>query len=444
MASLRLVTQGRSALGAMHGQITSRVLPVVVAALFSAHCLPSSAAPPPPRVPEDAVQAWVLSASDMVEKAEGTQGLGADRCTFRASVSPRNIVMHVPEPRDTGLQPGDKVVSIDGESVPDRDALTERLRQLGPQARIDIDIERLDRRERVQQPCVNAAPYEQSSLRIWKAIAARDWNGCMEAASASQSLSGPTPENTLAYLRCGVLSDRLTVAQFDLARYEFLRTTIEWNKWDPKGWPDARYALQQAMFVMEQTGGSSFTSQLTSLMAEADRMQPKGAQSPATTSSGVSRQPMPRGESMAFPALVSYRLVGEVVLGETTLREAIAMFPTTSGEGAPRRPKQLPPIKAGKVRPEPAKVFNPFATMYALYFDRNDRLVLLEELGNELEGQSLEGILSRYPALREVGRRRDTRELQGEIAPCVVLVLVVGPDDLVQAAAYAYTCQTLK
>jgi len=391
---------------------------------------------------QDEIDRWVESAVARVREAEETPGFEADRCTIGGSVSPDGVIVGLFGIQTVTLQLGDKIVGLNGLPVRDSNELSERLKPIALNATIEFEIERLGRRQVVRSPCINAAPYTSAILRLWRAIAARDWDECMEATSASQSLMGPTPQNMESYLFCGELSGRLTPAQSELAMYEALRTLIEQTKWDPLVWRETRPRVLTSMYVLEESGQPSLVEPLRRLVLEADRMQPPGSGFPAASEYRPGRQPVAHGDSLAFPTFADRLLVGEVVLGETTLRDAIRLFPPTYGEGAPRRPRGFPMARAGKVQPKPARVFNPSATMYALFFDRNDRLVIFEELGDELEQQPVADVLSKYPALHETQRLKGERELQGEIAPCVVLMLLVDDDDRVKNVAYAYSCPT--
>jgi hypothetical protein len=393
---------------------------------------------------QDEIDRWVDSAIARAREAEETPGFEADRCTIGGSVSPNGVIVGLFGVEAVTLQLGDTIVGLNGLPVRDRNELSERLKPIGLGAMIEYEVERLGRRQVVQSPCINAAPYRSAMLRLWRAIAARDWDECMDATSASYSLMGPTPESTESYLLCGELSGRLTSAQSELAMYEALRTLIEQTKWDPLVWRENRPRVLTNMYVLEQAGQASLAERVRRLVLEADRMQPAGSGFPAASEYRPARQPVARGDSLAFPAFADYLWVGEVVLGETTLRDAIGLFPPTYGEGAPRRPRGFPAARAGKVQPEPVQVFNPFKTMYALFFDRNDRLVVFEELGDEFEQQPVSDLLSKYPTLRETQRLKGERELQGEIAPCVVLMLLVDDDDRVTSVAYVFTCPTRK
>jgi|GEM_PF-4863054 len=73
---------------------------------------------------------------------------------------------------------------------------------------------------------------------------------------------------------------------------------------------------------------------------------------------------------------------GNLILGQTTAKQAVKMFPETpfSYEGNPRSAQGYPTVKVVKIKPKPTVVFNLFATMYALFFDDNNKLVIINEL----------------------------------------------------------------
>ena len=67
--------------------------------------------------------------------------------------------------------------------------------------------------------------------------------------------------------------------------------------------------------------------------------------------------------------------------GLSALRDVVKMFPAAPQDypGNPRPPAGFPEVKIGKVQPEPATVYNPPETGYALFFDDNDKLVIIED-----------------------------------------------------------------
>jgi len=134
---------------------------------------------------------------------------------------------------------------------------------------------------------------------------------------------------------------------------------------------------------------------------------------------------------------------GDLILGQTTVEQAVKMFPKTppSYEGNPRLPHGYPPVKVGKIKPKPTLVFNPSMTMYALFFDENKKLVIINELLAQKKSQ--QEIIGQYPQLKETYRDSLEYEMQGEIKPCVTfMVLFSSEDSVATQAAYAFTCET--
>jgi hypothetical protein len=135
---------------------------------------------------------------------------------------------------------------------------------------------------------------------------------------------------------------------------------------------------------------------------------------------------------------------GDLTLGQTTLEQAVKMFPeppVPSYGGEPRAPQGYPPVRVGKIRPNPAVVFNPWNTMYALYFDKNNKLVIISEL---VTGKiSQKEIAKQYPKLKETDRGSGSFEMQAEIQPCVAfMALFRTADSSMDQSAYAFTCET--
>lgn len=140
--------------------------------------------------------------------------------------------------------------------------------------------------------------------------------------------------------------------------------------------------------------------------------------------------------------LVDGQKAGDLILGQTTLEQAVKIFPNPpfpSYEGDPRPPRGYPQVKAGKIKPK--FVYNPWNTMYALYFDENNKLIIVVEL--ESQRVKKQDIISRYPQLKETSRDLESYEMQGEIKPCITLmVLFRSNDDTIDQMAYVFTCET--
>jgi hypothetical protein len=143
--------------------------------------------------------------------------------------------------------------------------------------------------------------------------------------------------------------------------------------------------------------------------------------------------------------LRSGKKVGDLVPGVSALDDVVKMFPVAPQDypGNPRPPVGFPEIKIGKVRPEPATVYNPPETNYALFFDDNDKLVTIEDAHSPLAGLGPEVVHQRYPKLKGTGHDERVIELQGQIEPCIVMmVLFSAQTRKVTKVAYAFTCPT--
>jgi hypothetical protein len=151
-------------------------------------------------------------------------------------------------------------------------------------------------------------------------------------------------------------------------------------------------------------------------------------------------------EPFHLPAMLrSGKKIGELVPGLSALEDVVKMFPVAPQDypGNPRPPVAFPEVKIGKVRPQPATVFNPLETDYALFFDDNDKLVIIEDAHSPLAGLGPETVHRRYPQLRGTGADEEVIELQGQIEPCIVmLVLFSARTRRLTKVAYAFTCPT--
>jgi hypothetical protein len=137
------------------------------------------------------------------------------------------------------------------------------------------------------------------------------------------------------------------------------------------------------------------------------------------------------------------RPAGELLLGGTTFDAARKLLAPESGDGAPRTPEGFPQVKFGSVSPAPTTVYAAANTSYELFFDVNRRLVMVQDHQPPLSGLTLAELQQKYPQLRETDRDADAVELQGEIAPCVTMLVLVGePEGKVEDVAHAYTCRT--
>jgi hypothetical protein len=139
------------------------------------------------------------------------------------------------------------------------------------------------------------------------------------------------------------------------------------------------------------------------------------------------------------------RKVGDLTPGISTLNDIIKMFPAATRDypGNPRPPVNYPEVKIGKFEPQPTIVYNPPDSSYALFFDDNQKLVILEDARPPLVGTGPREIHRRYPMLKDTGNDEHVIELQGQLQPCVVMmVLFKAQTRKVTKVAYVYTCPT--
>lgn len=161
---------------------------------------------------------------------------------------------------------------------------------------------------------------------------------------------------------------------------------------------------------------------------------------------GAAARPALAAETFHFPAVLrSGKKAGDLIPGLSSLADVVKMFPTAPPNypGNPRPPVGFPEVKIGKVQPEPATVYNPPETSYALFFDDNDKLVIIEDADSPLAGLGPQAIHQRYPKLKDTGHDERVIELQGQVEPCIaMMVLFSAQTRKVTKVAYAFTCAT--
>ncbi len=160
----------------------------------------------------------------------------------------------------------------------------------------------------------------------------------------------------------------------------------------------------------------------------------------------LAERPALAAEPFHYPAVLrSGKKLGDLVPGLSALSDVVKMFPAPPQDypGNPRPPAGFPEVKIGKVQPEPATVYNPPETSYALFFDDNDKLVIIEDAHSPLAGLGPKAMHQRYPKLKGTGHDERVIELQGQIEPCIVMMLLFSAQTRkVTKAAYAFTCPT--
>lgn len=141
--------------------------------------------------------------------------------------------------------------------------------------------------------------------------------------------------------------------------------------------------------------------------------------------------------------LTNGKKAGALVLGMTTLDEAMRMHPEAPFkpyDGDVRQAEEDPSAPGGL--PELKFVYNPWQTMYSLYFNEGKRLVMVSEL-KELGKLSEKDLLKEYPGIAETYRDRHTVEYRAQLGPCVSFIARVGAaKGWVEEVSYAYTCET--
>lgn len=150
----------------------------------------------------------------------------------------------------------------------------------------------------------------------------------------------------------------------------------------------------------------------------------------------------PAAQYVFDSVLTNGKKAGALVLGKTTLDEALRMHPEAPFKpyDGDVRPAEEDPSAPGGL-PELKFVYNPWQTMYSLYFNEGKRLVMVSEL-KELGKLSEKDLLNEYPGILETYRDRHTVEYRSQLGPCVSFIARVGAaKGWVEEVSYAYTCE---
>lgn len=139
-------------------------------------------------------------------------------------------------------------------------------------------------------------------------------------------------------------------------------------------------------------------------------------------------------------ALTSGKKTGEIILGRTTFEEVRKMYPAppfADYDGALRPAGQ----SASGGSPLIKYVYNPWQTMYAIFFDERKRVVMISEL-YELGALTEKDLLKKYPGMVETDSKQGAIEYQTEIEECTTVIASVEvAGRTVEQLSYAYTCE---
>jgi hypothetical protein len=181
-------------------------------------------------------------------------------------------------------------------------------------------------------------------------------------------------------------------------------------------------------------------------------------------SSGVAQTLSARPAVFADPVLSTDPTHGELQLGRTTLAAALRMFAVELADSVrlPLGRKSNPDtLSTASGAGDPAPWPRPYhrldlgAGRYILYFDKHERLVMVEAERSRLPRQlRREDLVARYQTLRVRRHWNIQDELIAPLAPCIAVTATVWEGDhgsqdtrhltpgTVVAFGYRYTCQT--
>jgi hypothetical protein len=146
--------------------------------------------------------------------------------------------------------------------------------------------------------------------------------------------------------------------------------------------------------------------------------------------------------------LMDGKKVGDLVLGRTTLKEALKIMPAWRGYPPKPPPKfreeDLKRLgKVGDVLGRTKLGYNPMMALYILFFDKNKKLVIVQrDFSDEKEKQEVRKIYDQHQhQLKEVYKESDFIRMQGEIQPCITLEVFLESGEPFRVG-YIFTCPT--
>lgn len=156
--------------------------------------------------------------------------------------------------------------------------------------------------------------------------------------------------------------------------------------------------------------------------------------------------------------LMDGKKVGDLVLGQTTLKQALQIMPPWPGYSPKPLPREQfekaePGLlerlgKVGEVLKRAKKGYNPMKAMYILIFDKNEKLVIVQrDFSDKEEIEEVGKIYDQYRhQLKEVYKDSEIVRMQGEIQPCITLEVFLDTKKLKSGepfrTGYIFTCPT--
>lgn len=153
----------------------------------------------------------------------------------------------------------------------------------------------------------------------------------------------------------------------------------------------------------------------------------------------------------AFTRSDKSKSIGDLWIGKTTLKEALELFPETPpGDprhtGAPRsgRPPAYITYDGENLKAHPRTIFNPWSTMYQLWFDEQKILKVVVDASSPEDGQSPNALEEKYAGIHRVEGLQDSdssTQMQARLNPCAVVTFWISKStNLVVMKAVAYHC----
>jgi len=168
-------------------------------------------------------------------------------------------------------------------------------------------------------------------------------------------------------------------------------------------------------------------------------------------------------QTFIIPAiLMDGKNVGDLVLGQTTLEQALQIMPPWPGY--PPKPLPLEEFekanpgllerleKAGEVLKRVKKSYNPMNALYILFFDKNEKLVIVQrDFTFKKEREETRKMYEQYQhqmkeVYRDKERDKEVVRMQGEIQPCITLEVISDIKELKTdgpfRTGHIFTCPT--
>lgn len=241
-------------------------------------------------------------ATDTISKLERLSGYLGDRCSLGFSVSENLYVTSYNSSRNfrDSIRLGDRVLSINSQRLENSYvSYYSVVGKLGPNEIAHVAAERNGEIEEFDIQCENSRPATEAYMKMLRAIAKKNWRQCVSViGEINSSKAGASASTAYFYLDCGFHAGDFGPEQNAIVAYEYWRSLIEEQKWDPISWPIYRGQVLGILSVYEKNGQIRLANDLNESLRKADSMRsgvsPESKKAPQTASAS------PRGSGTGF------------------------------------------------------------------------------------------------------------------------------------------------